>query len=144
MLKEILNDATEQDLKNFVSDFMARLECVMPQAYEELMLELHKNVYGSHFSKTLACKAVSELEDSNGNKGGKYSLEEVNKIRRDYNINLNENDFYFVINMLYSDYSKLLNNDLSLYVKMTCLFIEDEDAPEGKALKYYLSMRKDL
>lgn len=144
MLKEILNDATEQDVKNFVSDFMARLECLMPQAYEELMLELHKNVYGSHFSKALACKAVSELEDSNGVKGGKYSLEEVNKIRRDYNIDLNEYDFYFAINMLYSDYSKLLNNELSSYVKMTCLFLEDEDAPEGKALKYYLSMRKDL
>ena len=144
MLKEILDDATEQDLKNFVSHFMARLECVIPQAYEELMLELHKNVYGSHFSKALACKAVSELEGSNGVKGGNYSLEEVSKIRKDYNISLNEYDFYFVINILYSDYSKLLNNDLSSYVKMTCLFLEDEDAPEGKALKYYLSMRKDL
>ena len=144
MLKEILNDATEQDLKNFVSDFMTRLECVMPQAYEELMLELHKNVYGFHFSKGLALKAVSELEDSNENKGGKYSLEEACKIRRDYNISLNEYDFFYVLNVMYSDYSKLLNNDLVSYVKMVSLFLKVEDAPEGKALKYYLSMRKDL
>lgn len=144
MLKEILNDATEQDLINFVQDLMTRVEKVMPEVYEELLIELHKNVYGSHFSKALACKAVSELEDSNGNKGGKYSLEEVNKIRRDYNINLNEYDFYYVINMMHSDYEKLLNNDLASYVRMTCLFLEDEDAKEGKALKYYFAMRKDL
>ena len=144
MLKEILNDATKEDLMNFVCDLMRELNITMPQVYETLLIDLHKNVYGFHFSKGLALKAVSELEDSNENKGGKYSLEEVNKIRRDYNISLNEYDFYFVINMLYSDYSKLLNNDLSSYVKMSCLFLEDEDAPEGKAFKYYLSMRKDL
>lgn len=144
MLKGILNDATKEDLMNFVCDLMCELNITMPQVYETLLIDLHKNVYGFHFSKGLALKAVSELEDSNENKGGKYSLEEVNKIRRDYNISLNEYDFYFVINMLYSDYSKLLNNDLSSYVKMSCLFLEDEDAPEGKAFKYYLSMRKDL
>ncbi len=53
MLKEILNDATEQDLKNFVSDFMAYLEISMPKLCNSLLLELHKNVYGSHFSLAL-------------------------------------------------------------------------------------------
>lgn len=144
MLKVILNDATKEDLMNFICDLMCELKITMPQVYETLLIDLHKNVYGFHFSKGLALKAVSELEDSNGNKGGKYSLEEANKIRRDYNISLNEYDFFYVLNMMYSDYSKLLNNDLASYVKMACLFLEDEDAPEGKALKYYLAMRKDL
>lgn len=144
MLKEILNDATKEDLMNFVRDLMSELNITMPQVYETLLIDLHKNVYGFHFSKGLALKAVSELKDSNGNKGGKYSLEEASKIRRDYNISLNEYDFFYVLNMMYSDYSKFLNNDLASYVKMACLFLEDEDAPEGKALKYYLAMRKDL
>ena len=144
MLKEILNDATKEDLMNFVCDLMCELNITMPQVYETLLIDLHKNVYGFHFSKGLALKAVSEFEDSNENKGGKYSLEEACKIRRDYNISLNEYDFFYVLNVMYSDYSKLLNNDLVSYVKMVSLFLEDEDAPEGKALKYYLSMRKDL
>jgi hypothetical protein len=28
------------------------------------------------------------------------------------------------------------------YVKMAKKFLEDKDAPEGKALKYYLAMKK--
>ncbi len=142
MLKEILNDATEQDLKNFVSDFMAYLEISMPKLYNSLLLELHKNVYGSHFSLALLNQAINELEDTKGTKGAKWSLEETNKFIKDLDLKYNEYDFNYVLNMMYYDYSELLNNDLNSYIKLACLFLDDVDAPNGKALRYYLAMRK--
>jgi len=44
--------------------------------------------------------------------------------------------------MLYSDYYGSVPNDVSMYAKMAKKFLEDKDAPEGKALKYYLAMKK--
>lgn len=144
MLREILKDATKEDLKNFVSDFMCDLNVTMPQVYETLLIELHRNVYGSHFSPTLLRKAVEELESEDGKKGPKWSLEESNKIIKNYDLKYNEYDFNYVLNMMYSDYSGYGNNDLNFYIKLSCLFLDDKDAPEGKALRYYLAMRKDL
>lgn len=144
MLKEILNDATSQDLKNFVADLMSELKIAMPQVYENLLIELHKNVYGSHFSKALVIKACGELEDLNGNKGAKWSLDETNQILANYNLKYNEFDFYYVLNMIHSDYSNYGNTSIDFYVKLACMFLDDKDAPKGKALKYYLAMRKDL
>lgn len=45
------------------------------------------------------------------------------------------------MNMIYSDYFGSVPNDTSVYSKMAYKFLEDKDAPEGKALHYYLAMK---
>jgi len=62
MLKVILNDATKEDLMNIVCDLMRELNITMPRVYETLLIDLHKNVYGFHFSEELALKAVRDLK----------------------------------------------------------------------------------
>ena len=52
----------------------------------------------------------------------------------------NEYDWNYVMNMLYSDFYGSVPNETTVYGKMAYKFIEDKDAPHGKALKYYLAM----
>lgn len=41
---------------------------------------------------------------------------------------------------MYSDYYKSGGTNTNFYVELSKAFLVDKDAPEGKALKYYLAM----
>ena len=43
-------------------------------------------------------------------------------------------------NMLYSDYYGAVPDNVESYFKMAKAFLEDKDAPEGKAFRYYKAM----
>ena len=46
------------------------------------------------------------------------------------------------MNMLYSDYYGAVPDNVESYFKMAKAFLEDKDAPEGKAFRYYKAMHK--
>ena len=45
------------------------------------------------------------------------------------------------MNMIYSDYYGIISDDIKEYVKFAKRFIEDVDAPKGKAFIYYEAMK---
>lgn len=137
LLNEILREATKQDLECFIKDLLESLEETMPKVHRKLILELHKNVYGSHFSKALVEEATSQMT------GSTWTIDDTTKILKDYDLKENEYDFNYVMNMMKSDYESVIKNDLDLYVKLSCQFLNDKDAPEGKALKYYEAMSQE-
>lgn len=57
-----------------------------------------------------------------------------------FNTHYNRYDFAYVMNMMYSDYYGTVPDDAETYFRMAKAFIEDKDAPEGKAWKYYIAM----
>lgn len=95
----------------------------------KLMYRMDKEYNGDHMNYDLAAVAVSCL-------GERFSREYV----RNHLPMLDENDAYYVINMLYSDYKQLLKEDEPYYKEMTKLFIDDEDAPSDKTKRYFYSM----
>ena len=44
--------------------------------------------------------------------------------------------------MIYSDYYKAGGGNTNFYLKLAKAFLMDKYAPDGKALKYYLAMKK--
>lgn len=46
------------------------------------------------------------------------------------------------MNMIYSDYYGVINDDINTYRNMTLKFLLDKDAPEGKVFIYYLAMNR--
>ena len=100
-----------------------------------------------HFDKKSLEMATSELENADDSQGAKWNLVQTNMLMRDNGLKANEKfneyDFNYTMNMLYSDFSKLLGNDVMNYYKMAKCFLEDEDAPSGKAYRYYMAMHPD-
>ena len=45
------------------------------------------------------------------------------------------------MNMIYSDYFGAISNEPLAYAKLAKKFLEDKDAEEDKALKYYITFR---
>ena len=53
----------------------------------------------------------------------------------------NEFDWYYTLNMIYSDFAKTIGGNASMYVILAKDWIMDADAPEGKAFKYWKAMK---
>jgi len=143
MHRKILEDATLEQTKEFIDRSLRKVKFVDEEMYEDLEHELYVDVYGYHFNAWLLKCALDKMTNEDGTKGGHWTLEETNSVARQHGvefIHCNEYDWNYVMNMMYSDYYGSVSNETSTYVKLAKKFLQDKDAPEGKALKYYLAM----
>lgn len=140
----ILKDASFDQLKEFVSDALTMIKETNHCLYDDLEMYFYKEVYGCHFNEGMLEKAVSGMTNEDGTTGAHWNLTDTNNLAKQIGISFdkyNEYDWNYVMNMIYSDYFGSIPNDISTYAKVARKFIEDKDAPEGKALKYYLAMK---
>ena len=145
MHKKILEDASHEQLKKFIDEALCEVKYKDYEMYEELELDLYADVYGCHFNEWMLKKAYEHFDNEDGTHGAHWSVEETNSVARQYGIDFvhyNQYDFNYVMNMIYSDYYGSVSNETSVYVKLAKKFLQDKDAPEGKAFKYYLAMKK--
>ena len=143
MHTKLIESATHEQLKKFLFKQFEELKHADKEMYEELEMNLYICVNGEHFNEHLLNKALSCMENEDGTKGGHWNLEQTNSVAKQYGISFNhfnEFDFNYVMNMIYSDYYGVFPNETTYYVKMAEKFLKDKDAPDGKALKYYLAM----
>ena len=54
----------------------------------------------------------------------------------------NEYDWFYVLNMIYSDFYKVFVNNTNLYVKTALEWLNDIDVKSGKAYRYYIKVVK--
>ena len=145
MHRNIIEEATHEQLKKFAYrafDMIKR--SVDENTYDEIEIILYKDVYGCQFTKWLLDKALSKMENEDGTTGGHWTLEQTTSVAKSNGIefiHFNEYDWCYTLNMIYSDYYGAVPNDVSTYVEIAKKFLCDKDAPEGKALRYYLEMR---
>lgn len=70
------------------------------------------------------------LMNADGSREEKYSMEQIIPIAQQLGIRFNEyseDDLCMTVNMLYSDYCKVLGSDLGMYVRLAKAFLEDDD-----------------
>ena len=145
MHKTLLKEADLEVLRKFMDKAFDELKVKDHDMYEELELDLYEDMYGCHFNEWLLDRALCKMDNEDGTKGKHWDLASTTQVAKNNGISFNrfnEYDWSYVMNMLYSDYYKVLENDLTLYVKMANAFLNDKDAPEGKALKYYIAMKR--
>lgn len=94
-----------------------------------------------HFTKETAEYAVSKFENKDGTTGEHWNYDTTEKVLFSRQYDFDEADWYYVLNMIYSDYYKSGRSD-DTYIELAKDFLSDEDAPECKAKKYYLAMHK--
>jgi hypothetical protein len=143
MHHKMLEEATPEQLKSFLSEQFDRLKRIMPELYEDMEEDLYEHIYGHHFTAWKYDCAASKFENQDGTTGPHWSVEDVTSVAKTRNIEFtryNEYDFAYVINMIYSDYYGSVTDNVESYLKIAKAFLEDKDAPEGKAYRYYKAM----
>lgn len=127
-----------------LDELLREIEKAHPEKYWEFIHELHVMVNGSHFDRELAVFAVSEMVNEDGTKGPHWTIEETNSVATNSSVyfdKFNEYDWFYVMNMIYSDFFKVVGDNLSMYIMLAKGWIMDADAPEGKAFKYWMAMK---
>lgn len=145
MHKYLIKEATDDQVRNFIDDALGMIKETNHELYDTLEMHLYKEIYGCHFNSWMLECANSKLVNEDGTTGGHWNIDQTTSVAKNVGMilsNYNEYDWNYVMNMLYSDYYGLGNADANFYGKMAKKFLEDIDAPEGKALKYYLAMKK--
>lgn len=130
------NEAKEKEADYVMAAALHKLKSHDEDDFECVMEKLHCLVYGPHFDEHLAKKAVAEMKNVDGSSGEHWILDETTKVMEQNGIKSNKYDWYYLLNMLHSDYSKIWGDDTGQYVKFAKAYIEDPDAGEGKV--FYL------
>ena len=144
MHTKIIEKANLEQLREYLTRELYKVKERDYEMYEELELDLYKEVFGCHFNDWLLEKALRNLVNEDGSVGGHWTLDQTSDVARSMNIqfkDFNEYDWCYVMNMLYSDYYGAVPNDTSLYAKMAYKFLSDKDTDKGKALRYWLAMK---
>lgn len=145
MHKQLIKEANETQVREFITDALSMIKETNYELYETLEMHLYKEIYGNHFSEWLLIKALKEMVNEDGTKGGHWTLDQTNAVARQNDIrfeHFNEYDWNYVMNMMYSDYYGAVPNDLNTYIKLARNFLMDKDSKEGKAFCYYMAMSK--
>jgi hypothetical protein len=106
--------------------------------YMQAMVKLHDIVCGPHFDECLAKEAVAAMRNVDKTKGGHWTMEQTNQFATQCGVK-EKCDFYYVINMLYSDFADVLGREDAIYIKLAKAYINDPDAEPGKPLRLYLA-----
>lgn len=145
MHTKMLEEATHEQLKSFLYDQFDELKKTMPEIYKDMECELYEHIYGDHFTKWKYDCAVSSLKNRDGTKGAHWTVQQITdyaKARGASYRNYNEYDFAYAMNMVYSDYFGVVQDSTDVYYKIAIAFLEDEDAPDGKAFLYWKAMNR--
>lgn len=131
---------TMEHLTRKIDNFVEEVRETHPELVKKFLcwidLELNPN-----FTRESAEYAVSKMKNKDGSAGAHWPYETTEKVLYSQHLDFDEADWYYVLNMIYSDYYKSGRSD-DTYIELAKDFLSDEDAPEGKAKKYYLAMNK--
>lgn len=141
--KKYTGDMLKEKYGAYMEQFIHTLKSENVDLYNKLMLGLYVLIYGEHFNKELADKAVSNMINSDGTKGAHWTLEETTSMAKNEGItfqHFNEYDWFYVINMIYSDFYKVFGSNTNMYVKTALEWLTDADVKAGKAYRYYVNV----
>ena len=95
----------------------------------------------THLTLEEAKKWTAKMQNADGTKGCHWTLEQTQDVAKQRNITCDPNDFWAVMNMMYSDYCQVAKRQSvdtpGFYADMAKAFLEDADAADGKAYLYW-------
>lgn len=144
MIKKLINAIIEKgdkdamiDISDIFIDMLYDLKNTNKAWYNSIQYKMYELAYGEHLTESLARQWVDCMENKDGTKGEHWSYEQTEEVRKQYAPDLDSCDFYAILNMVYSDYYNE-KFDTTTYIQLAKDWLNDEDIPNGKALKYYM------
>ncbi len=117
-----------------------KLKEVHPEMYKRFVEDFYVSVYGEHLCESSAMQAVSCMKNVDGTTGAHWSIAETDSAASQHGISwshFNRYDWYYVMNMMYSDFYQLFGSSTETYIKLAKAWLNDPDVDEGKAYRYY-------
>ncbi|MEF2911438.1 MAG: hypothetical protein U0O09_04440 [Phascolarctobacterium sp.] len=139
--KIIGDDTKERAMEEIVCGALEKLKMHCPDLFYRTLYDLHCVAYGPHFDEALAKLAVSKMQNTDGTNGEHWTYEQTNQLAEQHNIK-HKADWYYVLNMVYSDYGAVFSGDTGTLVKIAKAYMCDPDAPSGKVLDLWVAQMR--
>ena len=133
-LKMIIENSKQEDMEELgylFNEAMNHLEECNNELYNKIECKMYEMIYGERLSLEMAEEWVKEMKPM-----AKWTKEETDSVLSTHNLNLDDIDFFVTMNMMYSDYSKNIGEDLETYIAMAKDFLDDVDARPNKLYRY--------
>jgi hypothetical protein len=129
-----------EELSDMLEDTMEIVKMYDDKCYKEMEMKLYKMAFGNVLNRQMAEEIVHKMKPS----GLRWSLEETRNLQNQYGIsNINDVDFFIVMNSAYNDYRDIFGDNIEQYLKFTIDFIEDEDAKDDKIFLYFTTIPRN-
>ena len=136
-LSDTASKADMEKLTDLTSEFLESIKEKIPEV-EKLIMKIDL-MLNPMFTRATAEYAVSKMKNEDGSEGGHWDYDTTTSVMKSKGYDFNPCDWYYVLNMVYSDYFSKDQPD-DYYFKLAYDFLKDKDAPVGKAKKYFLAM----
>lgn len=139
MIDEYLEDSSEETMHKLTH----KIDCFVEEVREshsemvENFLMKVDLLLNPEFTKETAKYVVSKMHNKDGSVGEHWDYETTTKVLKNRGYDFNPADWYYVLNMVYSDYYKPSRSD-DVYIEFACDFLHDVDGPAHKAKKWAL------
>ena len=127
------------EMQDVFEDLLCNLKEHHSKIYHKYKMCLYKIAYGENLNEEMAKDIVADMQPY----GEHWSMQQTSDVLKSHNLNVNDIDFYVVMNRAYNDYHELFEENIEYYVKYSKLFIEDEDAKKGKVFLYFTTIPKE-
>lgn len=127
-----------EKLTDKINWFIEEVRKSDPQLADKFLMKTDL-LLNPHFTRETAEHAVSLMKNRDGSTGGHWSYDDTTKVMGAKNYNFNPADWHYALNMIYSDYWKQ-SKGTDEYLEDAAMFLDDKDAPESKAKRYFLAM----
>lgn len=130
----------QMEAKKLADEMAEHLKKYCPDSYWAIITKLHCLMYGPHFDEDTAKMAVSKMHNVDGTVGGHWSMEDTDKLAAAHGI-AHKCDFYYAMNMLYSDLAEAVTKDATAIAKMAkALYFDDPDMVDGKLFRQWMAV----
>lgn len=92
-------------------------------------------------TKEIAEEWTSNMKNEDGTKGPHWKMEQVKQLMAQKGIQCDPWEFFVILNAMYSDYCSVFKkhgvNTIDMYTDVACAWLNDSDAMDDKASRYY-------
>ena len=126
---------TMEHLTKKINHFVEEVREKHPELVEKFLLKVDL-LLNPHFTRETSEYAVSKMKNKDGSVGEHWDYDTTSRVINSKGYDFKECDWYYVLNMIYSDYYKTGRSD-ETYIELAYDFLSDKDAPHDKAKRYY-------
>lgn len=138
-IQKIVDNNKPEDMEK-LSDMLVEIIYKMKEPHYETYKHYKMCLYEMAYGKVISDEMREEIVERIGEH---WTLEQTEQVKKDYGYSdIPVNEFNLVMNMAYSDYKDVFEDNLDLYAKFSKAFIKDEDAKEGKVFTYFNEIPK--
>lgn len=126
-----------EKLTNKINHFVEEVHKMDAQLADKFLMKVDLLV-NPHFTKETAEYAVSKMKNRDGSTGEKWNYNETTRVLNSKGYTFNPADWYYVLNMEYSDRYKQGKTSED-YIEDAYMFLDDIDGHSDIAKRWYLA-----